>query len=101
MAGVLHCDPGIRNLCLLPTSDQRLQFVILDFTAGLSLPYAEARGLSWSEGEQSLMYRLYENLGEGVVEEWFQTENGKRMEKLCLMSPTELAKEGMGPVYKS
>lgn len=89
--GVAHLDPGIRNLCLLPAKEWRLQFVILDFTGAMSIPYAESHNLSWRDGEDSYLYQLYEELGEQIVLDWLDTDTAERLEKLSLMSPQELA----------
>lgn len=87
----MHGDAGIRNLCLIPTSERKLQFVLLDFTCPSSIPYDIAHDLEWADAELSFLYDLYEELGEKVVVDWLQTDIGKRFESLCRMSPQELA----------
>jgi hypothetical protein len=90
--GVVHLDAGIRNLCLTPAKELRLQFVILDFTLARSISHTIACILDWSGAEGAHLDQLYEELEYETVMQWLGTTvNGQLHSNMCAMSPDELA----------
>lgn len=79
-------------MCLIPTNERRLQFVILDFTLANSIPCSVARGLEWVDGETAFLNQLYDELDFDTVTERLETtRKGQAYYDLCAMSPDELA----------
>lgn len=85
-----HYDGGLKNLRLLPSSEPRLEFVLIDFTMAKSISHRKELRKDWACVERALFTSLYEELGDDVVYPWLETETGKRYDALVLMSPEEL-----------